>query len=87
MRINYPRVTNYNDNIREMIIDGKKEEVHVRYAACKGVLKYSTTDCNFIGSKSAKKCPTHPTSALVPTGSCPVFIQLIIKKMVDNWSY
>lgn len=60
-----------------MITDGEKEEVHVRYAVCKGVLNCSTTNCNFIGSKSAKKCPTHPTSALVSSGSCPVYIVYI----------
>ena len=65
---------NYNDNLREVSINGEKQSVRIRYAACKGVLECSVAGCNFAGSKAAKKCPNHPTAEMTPSGSCPVYI-------------
>ena len=65
---------NYNDNLREVSINGEKQSVCIRYAACKGVLECSVAGCNFAGSKAAKKCPNHPTAEMTPSGSCPVYI-------------
>ena len=64
----------YNDNVREVNIDGEKREVRIRYAACKGVLKCSVTSCTFAGSKTTKKCPSHPGAEMVSSGSCPVYV-------------
>ena len=63
---------NYNDNLREVNINGEKQNVRIRYAACKGVLECSVAGCNFAASKAAKKCPNHPTAEMIPSGSCPV---------------
>ena len=64
----------YNDNVREVNINGQKQEVHIHYASCKGVLKCSVPSCNFAGSKTTKKCPSHPAAEMVSSGSCPVYI-------------
>jgi hypothetical protein len=65
---------NYNDNLREVSINGEKQNVRIRYAACKGVLECSVDSCNFSGSKAAKKYPNHPTAEMIPSGSCPVYV-------------
>ena len=65
---------NYNDNLQEVNINGEKQNVCIRYAACKGVLECSVDSCNFAGSKAAKKCPNHPTTEMIPSGSCPVYV-------------
>ena len=64
----------YNDNVREVVVDGNKQNVHIRYAACQGVLKCDTPNCTFASSKKAKKCPTHPMSQLTSSGKCPVYV-------------
>lgn len=64
----------YNDNIRQVNIDGQDRELHIRYAACKGVLKCGVSGCTFVGSKTSKKCPTHPTAKLASSGNCPVYV-------------
>ena len=38
--------------------------------------KCSEESCTFASSKNVKKCPAHPTSQLVPSGPCPVYIIL-----------
>lgn len=65
---------NYNDNLREVTINGEKQNVRICYAACKGVLECSVASCNFAASKAAKKCPNHPTAEMIPSGSCPVYV-------------
>ena len=45
----------YNDNIRQVNIDGQTREVHVCHASCTGVLKYSIPSCTVAGSKTIKK--------------------------------
>ena len=67
----------YNDNVRKVNIDGRNREVHVRYAVCKGVMKCSVASCKFTGSKTAKKCPIHPSTKLVSSGNCPVYVVYI----------
>lgn len=61
---------NYNDNLREVCINGEKQNIRIRYAACKGVLECCVASCNFAGSKAAKKCPNHPAAEMIPSGSC-----------------
>ena len=70
----------YNDNVCDVDIDGQKQQVHIRYAACKGVLKCSMVGCTFTGSQTTKKCPNHPEAEMKPSGSCPVYIVYVYPK-------
>ena len=65
----------YNDNVREGYITG--QEVHIHYGACKGVLKCSVTGCIFAGSKTTKKCPSHPEAEIISSGTCPVYMMYV----------
>lgn len=67
----------YNDNPREVVVNGEKRHVRIRYAACQGVQKCSFPSCIFVSSNRAKKCPKHPSAQLEATGSCPVYVVYI----------
>ncbi len=67
----------YNDNARSVTIDGEERKVHIRYAACQGVLECNEKGCTFTGSKRAKKCPKHPSASLVSTSACPVYVAYV----------
>ena len=74
----------YNDNARPVIIEGEKRSVHVRYAACQGVLQCTEKGCSFAGSKRAKKCPKHPSARLESTSACPVYIVYVYPTDYEN---
>lgn len=64
----------YNDKARSVMINGEKQNIHIRYAACQGVHRCSEKGCSFTGSKKAKKCPKHPLVPLESSSACPVYI-------------
>ena len=74
----------YNDNTREVSIDGKKREIRIRYAACTGSMKCTVKECLFNGSKAAKKCPNHPSTELISTGNCPVYVVYVYPKNLED---
>lgn len=64
----------YNDIARVVPVNGEEQNVHIRYAACQGVLTCDEEGCSFTASKNAKKCSIHPSSTLTASGSCPVYV-------------
>ena len=74
----------YNDNEREVLIDGKGTKLRIRYASCKGVLKCPEIGCTFAASRNAKKCSTHPAANLAPSGPCPVYVVYVYPPDCDK---
>ena len=70
----------YNDNERDVLVNGKGTRLRIRYATCKGVLKCPEKGCTFAASRNAKKCSTHPAAHLAPSGPCPVYVVYVLYK-------
>jgi len=66
----------YNDDVWEVVVDGNKQNVHIR-SLC-SISRYAivsvTTPIAPLQTQKSQKCPNHSTSQLTPNGKCPVYV-------------